>query len=537
MRRILLLALACLAACVTPPASAPPVSVPEEPAAPAGPPGADLILIGGRIYTGDALRPWAEGVAIEGERIAAIGTDAQVRELEGHATRVVDLGGKLVVPGINDAHVHAPWVTEESIPLQLDEVATREQLIGALENAVASAPPGVLIAAELPLPLVDAPLTRDDLDRISSSHRLRLARPGGHSAVLNTLALRSWGIDEDASDPAGGRYGRNAQGRLDGWVYEHAYWPPQLRVAESASDDEVRALITSFENFALRRGITSVQTMATVSPERLEAVLSTMTPRLRWRIVDFRMAPYGPPPGRFPVKYILDGTPFERSAAMREPYTDRTGTDGGINYSQSDIESMIRDASLGERQLLLHTVGDRTLAVVLRAMARMEVDWPALRVRIEHGDMLAPDLVPLAKELGVIVVQNPAHFMIPNIMHSRYGRSRSGWTQPARSLLDMGIPFALGSDGPLNPWLNVMFATIHPVNQKEALTVEQAVRAYTAGAAFAEFEESRKGTLAPGMLADLAVLSQDVYSVPPDQLPKTTSVMTVVGGKVVWEAK
>ncbi len=198
---------------------------------------------------------------------------------------------------------------------------------------------------------------------------------------------------------------------------------------------------------------------------------------------------------------------------------------------------MMRDASLGERQLLLHAVGDRTLTVLVRAMARMEVEWPALRVRIEHGDMLAPDLVPLAKELGVVVVQTPAHFMIPNIKHARFGCSRMGWAQPVRSLIETGIPFAIGSDGPLNPRLNVMFATIHPVNQKEALTVEQALRAYTAGAAFAEFEESRKGTLATGMLADLAVLSQDVFSVAPDQLPKTTSVMTVVGGKIVWEAK
>ncbi|MGK2858900.1 MAG: amidohydrolase [Thermoanaerobaculia bacterium] len=496
-----------------------------------------LILTGGRIYTGDTLRPWAEGIAIDGETISAIGTDDQVRQLAGNATRVIDLGGKLVVPGINDAHVHAPWSTEASTSVTLDEVSTREQLIEALERATAEAASGAMLVAELPLPLVDVALTRDDLDRISSSHRLRVSRPGGHSALLNTLALRDWGVEEDAIDPPGGTYGRDAQGRLDGWLYEHAYWPPQLRVAASAGDDELRAVITSFEDVALRHGITSVQTMATVPPERLEALLASMTPRLRWRIIDFRMAPYDVPPGRFPVKYVLDGTPFERSVAMREPYSDRAGTDGGINYSQADIESMVRDASLGERQLLVHAVGDRTLEVLLRTMGRMETDWPALRVRIEHGDLLAPDLVPLAKELGLVLVQNPAHFMIPEIMHSRFGRSRSGWTQPARSLLDEGIPFALGSDGPLNPWLNMMFAAIHPVNQNESLTIEQALRAYTSGAAFAEFEERRKGTLSPGRLADLAVLSQDVFAVPPDQLPGTTSVMTVVGGKIVYEAE
>lgn len=524
----------CTTAVPHAPVPAGPESAPEPSEAQQG---VAMILTGGRIYTGDALRPWAEGIAIEGETIAAIGTDDQVRELAGNATRVIDLGGRLVVPGINDAHVHAPWATEESTSVKLDAISTREQLIEALERTTAAAAPGALLVAELPLPLVDVALTRDDLDRISSSRRLRVSRPGGHSAVLNTLALRDWGIDEDAIDPPGGTYGRNPQGRLDGWLYEHAYWPPQLRVAASFGDDELRALISSFENVALRRGITSVQTMATVPPERLEALLASMTPRLRWRIIDFRMAPYGAPPGRFPVKYVLDGTPFERSVAMREPYTDRAGSDGGINYSQADIEAMVRDASLGERQLLVHAVGDRTLEVVLRAMGRVEADWPALRVRIEHGDLLPPDLVPLAKELGIVLVQNPSHFMIPEIMHGRFGRGRSAWTQPARTLLDAGVPFALGSDGPLNPWLNMMFAAIHPVNQNESLTIEQALRAYTSGAAFAEFEERRKGTLAPGKLADFAVLSQDVFAVPPDQLPGTTSVMTVVGGKIVYEAE
>ena len=137
-----------------------------------------------------------------------------------------------------------------------------------------------------------------------------------------------------------------------------------------------------------------------------------------------------------------------------------------------------------------------------------------------------------ARRFGVVIVQNPSHFMLGDIAIARLGPRPD--FQVVRSLLVQGIPLALGSDGPLNPWLNVMFATMHPLNPQEAITREQAVIAYTRGSAFAEFQEMEKGTIAPGKLADLAVLSQDVFTVPMDELPKTSSVMTIVGGRIVW---
>ena len=161
-----------------------------------------------------------------------------------------------------------------------------------------------------------------------------------------------------------------------------------------------------------------------------------------------------------------------------------------------------------------------------------KVDWKSKRLRIEHGEGVVNDLIPRARTLGVIVVQNPSHFAFVEVFAQRW-RSPMG---PLRSLLEAGVPLALGSDGPMNPFLNIMFATTVPSNPAEAITRDQAVRAYTAGSAFAEFAETQKGSITEGKLADVVVLSQDVFAVPVPELPKTQSVLTIVGGNVVYDA-
>jgi predicted amidohydrolase YtcJ len=162
------------------------------------------------------------------------------------------------------------------------------------------------------------------------------------------------------------------------------------------------------------------------------------------------------------------------------------------------------------------------------------IDWPARRLRIEHGDGLAPDLAERAVRLGVIVVQNPTHFSLDVIGQERIAPERG--FQPLRSLLDAGIPIALGSDGPPNPWLDVMLAMLHPAAPQEGITVEQAITAYTLGAAYAEHREDDKGSLATGKLADLAVLSLDVFEAPPEALLSTRSLLTMIGGEIVHDA-
>jgi predicted amidohydrolase YtcJ len=235
------------------------------------------------------------------------------------------------------------------------------------------------------------------------------------------------------------------------------------------------------------------------------------------------------------IKWVVDGTSFERGAALRRDYNDRPGWRGRLNFPESDIAAMVQESFDFHQQLLLHSVGDKTTDVIFDALEQVgngKMDWKPQRVRIEHDDGVIDDLIPRARTLGVIVVQNQTHFSQPELFRQRWGTQMF----PLRSLLEVGIPVALGSDGPMNPFLNIMFATMHPYNPQEAITREQAVRVYTEGAAFAEFAEQDKGTITPGKLVDVVVLSQDIFAVPVPELPKTRSVLTIVGGKVVYDA-
>jgi predicted amidohydrolase YtcJ len=308
-----------------------------------------------------------------------------------------------------------------------------------------------------------------------------------------------------------------------------------------------------------RLGITSVQDMTTaLTPFATMAALRGAPPTVRIRLVPVPM-PTGTGEGvdewdavaRQPsplvrvsgVKWILDGTPLERLALMRAPYSDAPYTRGRLNHPAEVIQALLaraaRAPASADRQLLLHASGDSTARLIFGYMRAIAPDsvWRARRIRIEHGDWLGGDLVPDARRLGVVLVQNPLHLALPpGMVEARFGRRRSGF-QPLRAAAAAGIPIAFGSDGPVNPFLGIMLATTHPNNPSQRLTREQAVTAYTRGAAYAEFAEDEKGTLAPGMLADLVVLSQDIFTVPAAALPATTSVLTLVGGRVVHEAK
>jgi predicted amidohydrolase YtcJ len=201
---------------------------------------------------------------------------------------------------------------------------------------------------------------------------------------------------------------------------------------------------------------------------------------------------------------------------------------------------MLRETVQSGDQLLVHVTGYAAATAMLQAMQNSggEREWVPRRVRFEHGDALFPDLIPRVKRLGVIVVEQGTHLDMTEIAPELMPSIRAEKSQPIRSLLAAGIPLVLSSDedGPSNPFLEIMLATQHPNQPAEAISREQAVVAYTLTAAYAEFAEKEKGSLAPGKLADLAVLSQDIFTVPSDDLPKTVSVMTIVGGKMIYDA-
>jgi predicted amidohydrolase YtcJ len=297
-------------------------------------------------------------------------------------------------------------------------------------------------------------------------------------------------------------------------------------------------------------GITSTQLLGDyiLAADASKALVASAT-TMRWRYFRFPIGVDGEtldskpplPPQPAPMidmrgmKWVLDGTPIERWGYNRVPYTDRPSERGRLNLSPQRIEQFVGWAYGSEDPLAVHAFGDAAIEAYVAAIekgGRPEV-WKQKRPRIEHADMTAPDLIPRVKAAGMVIVQNPTHFTFRDIFMARYGKERLEWIQPMKSLLDAGIPLAIGSDGPMNPFLNVMAAITHPTNPKEALTREQAVSAYTAGAAFAEFKEKEKGQLAVGMFADLAVLSADVFAVPVEHMEAIRSVLTMLGGSIV----
>jgi predicted amidohydrolase YtcJ len=517
-----------------------------------GPP--DLILTGGRIFTADSGRPWAEALAVRGDRILAVGSTDSVRRLAGPRTRALDLGGRTVIPGLNDAHAHpGPELRGTRIAAAAGDPGLLE-VVRALAAASRVRPRGTWLLATVGERVLDDPRSnRFFLDSVVPDHPVVLESWSGHVAILNSATLGTLGIGHDTPDPPGGHYGRApGSGVLDGRLTEYAWWNARRRLSSSVPDSASRADLQRYADAAARFGITTVQDMnSALTTARAVALLRTVDVAIRWRVIRFpmtrpggrdvadaRAAGSGGRLGVSGLKYILDGTPVEQGAAMRRPYADRPGWYGELDFPPETLKAIIRETLASREQLLVHAVGDSAIALLLRLLsgAAPESTWHAARPRIEHADFLTADLLPSARRLGVVVVQNPAHFTIPDLIRRRYGPGRSGAAQPLRSLLAAGVPIALGSDGPMNPYLNLMFAVTHPVNPAEALTREQAILAYTRGSAYAEFAEREKGMLTPGMLADLAVLSQDIFAVPLGELSKTESVLTLVGGKVAYDA-
>jgi predicted amidohydrolase YtcJ len=500
----------------------------------------DIIFSHGKIYTADPARRFVEALAIRGERITATGTNAAIEALAGPKTRRFNLEGRLLIPGINDAHEHHTPRGELT-----ELVTSRDPSWTEIEPAITSAwdesPGEAWIIGDIgPTLLRDPQVTAAALDKASHGRAVMLVSWTGHGAIFSAAALRLLKVSDSAPDPLGGWFERDANGKLTGKAFEYAQYALQRRLADSVNEAEAVRQLGVLADTAHRYGITSIQNMSMLSLSKFEKNARHANAPLRIRMIRFgntdtkardaresadlpathRERPLTIISG---TKWILDGTPVEQGAALRTSYKD-TQANGKLNFPPEQLAAMIDESLKNNDQLLLHVAGDRTAAAVLDALKAAPAEIRTRRVRFEHGDGLLPDLIPTAKAMGIVVVQNPAHIVAK-------GTYPSGDYMPLRSLVVAGIPVALGSDGPMNPFLNIMLATT--AFGKEALTREQAVDAYTRVAAFAELQEQEKGTLTAGKLADLAVLSQDIFSAPADKLPDTISELTMIGGKIV----
>ncbi|HEV7671572.1 MAG TPA: amidohydrolase [Thermoanaerobaculia bacterium] len=517
-------------------------------------PPADTILYHGKVFTADSDHPWAQAVAIRGKRIVAVGNDAPVRALAGPHTRSIDLGGRVLMPGMNDAHIHMgvgfPRLTlppidipgpGPSLAVAVDQVA----------QAVAVAVPGEWILSFVGENVIlDPAATRLALDPVSPNNPVLLITWSSHSGVINGKAMAVAGIGVHDPDPFGGSYGRFSNGTINGIVNEYALFRVIRSIRAVVPDAVLRAQFEGLTAAAAQVGVTSVQEMTIgVTRARSVQILSNADLAIRVRSMCVPLtqnepcqAPSFDPTDRLTwsgIKWLLDGTPIERSAYLREPYVDFPGI-GHFNLTPSQLNQAVHRSLFGlpvRDQLLFHTVGDRALDNLLGALesAAPPFIWQLLRPRIEHGDFLHPEQIDRVENLGAIVVQNPTHLALD--FSPAVGPARAAVIQPLHTLLASGVHLAFGSDaGQANPFLDLFLAVIHPFHPAEALTMEEAVTAYTRGSAAAEFQEWQKGSIRPGYLADLAVLSQDIFTIPPPAVPGTTSLLTLVGGDVVWDA-
>lgn len=519
----------------------------------------DVILFNGKVFTSDPGHLWAEAVAVRGKRVVAVGSNQGVRALAGPETKLLDLGQRTVIPGLNDAHVHV--LVPQGVPLNVPVFVpgpgpTVQEVLDLISAATAVNPPGTWLLVTVGTAFGDDPqANRLVLDQVSPNHPVKLEVWTGHGMYFNTKGLQALHISEHAADPFGGFYERfPGTNTLSGVVHEYAEHQIRRKLAQQLSNEQITKIYRDYIQRALRLGFTSVQDMSIGLPQsRGIEILDRLNPPLRWREICFPLTPgegcfsgqtTSPLVTASGIKWIGDGTPIERLAFMTEPYLDLPTSNGRFNFPADSFRFMLERGLQGpkkENQLLFHLVGEAAIGRLLDEMEDVApaARWRSRRTRIEHGDLILPTDIPRVRDLGIVVVQNATHLALTDVLPARYSPQIVAHAQPLRSLLVAGVPLALGTDGigfSANPFLDIMLATLHPDRPSEALTREQAVIAYTEGSAYAEGEEEKKGRLAPGQWADLAVLSQDLFTVPFNQIPGTESVLTMVDGHIVWDA-
>lgn len=504
-----------------------------------------LVLFDGDVFTADPAKPRAQALAVEDGRITAVGSDAEVRALAGPGTRMVDAGGRLVTPGLIESHAQVGWdLPGLLLPMPGDRLRGpgTDEVLAAVKQAAShrhdwvSAWIGAVAARE-------RRNWRTALDEAAPRTPVLLRGFWGHTTIINSEAMRRLGIRENVADPPGGWWGRDDKGRLDGRVYEAAEAIEQRIAAPSA-----RRLAPAFAAAATRYaqwGVTSIHQMDTPVPASIAIeTLRHASPPQRWTLYGSSSVGGGIERSLSETwriagtARVLDGMAFEQNAHRRDPYPGRAPWSGRSNYGDAQLQAILRSALDNAGQLSLQVNGDGETERLLDAMRQLApaAVWQGKRLRVEHGSGIRADLIDRVHEMGLVVVLNPTR--LPPALADGSSPAPVSRLPRMRSLDRAGIPLAIGSDAredEANPFLNMMLACTYPASRDESLSREQALVAYTAGAAFAERAENIKGRIAPGFVADVAVLSQNVLTVPDSALAQTVSVFTLVNGVVVHD--
>lgn len=535
---------------------------------------ADLVLRGGRVFLADSAGTVAEAVAVRDGRVLAAGSTRDISRLIGAGTETVDLAGRLVTPGFNDAHLHFASGGASLLAADLLGTTSLAEIERRVADAAAKLRPGEWVLGRgwdhtrLP-PAELGPggwPTRSILDRAAPRNPVLLGRVDGHTSWANVEALRLAGIDRRTPDPAGGEIVRGPDGEATGILKESAAGLVE-RIVPEPTPAQVRRSVGAAMELASRVGVTSVQTSATAGDVRvykelrdrdsLRVRVYAWHPLERATIEDFRALGLTAAQGDAwlrvgMVKGYADGTLGSRTAAMLEPFTDDPHTRGLPQYTDAQLDSLVTTADAAGLQVILHAIGDAANRQALDAFERAMRRNPAhpRRHRIEHAQVLDSADIPRFRRLGVIASMQPTHatsdmrWVATRIGQARAAEGAYVW----RSLLRAGATVAFGTDFPVEPLAPVqgIYSAVTRQSREEPgtppggwlpeqrLSRAEAIRLYTAASAYAEWEEARKGTLEPGMLADLVVWDRDLLTVPPAEILQAEPVLTVVGGRAVF---
>ncbi len=541
------------------------VSAQRAAIAPAPPMAGDLAIVNARVWTGDVSRPWVDAVLVKGDRIEAVGSSAEIRKRAAGA-RVIDAKGRMVTPGFIDAHVHFLDGGFALSSVKLRDAPTKAEFIRRIKAFAATVPKGTWIfngdwdhtnwGGELP--------QRSWIDSVTPDNPVWINRLDGHMQLANALALKAAGITRDTKDVAGGTIVREANGEPTGIFKDNAMSLVGRVVPEPDIAMNLRALDTAM-TYVAERGVTSVHHMGTWADlavfERahrdgaLRTRISAAVPLRTWERLRDTVAARGRGDAWLHIgglKGFVDGSLGSHTAAMLEPFSDAPNDRGLFVNTPENLYAWTKGADDAHLQVMVHAIGDRAIRTQLDIYERVEKENGARdrRFRIEHAQHIAPPDIPRFGKLGVIASMQPYHAIDDGRWADKViGPERAKGTYAFRSLLDHGATLAFGSDwfvAPPTPLEGIYAATTrrtlddkHPGGwvPEQKISVEEALRAYTRGGARAGFQDRDLGELKAGQLADLVMIDRDITRIPPETIREAHVVLTMVGGRVVYQAK
>ena len=533
---------------------------------------AELVFINGAVYTANDRQPIAEAVVTSGDRIIYVGDNAEARRFVGKNTRVIDLQGRALLPGLTDSHQHLAGVGFREMNLNLEGTTSLQDFLAKVKARVDEAKPGEWITGRGWIETFWQPPvfpTRADLDSVAPNNPVILGRADGHGAVVNSAALKLAGIDKNTPNPFGGEISKDANGEPNGMLLDAAQGLVRRHIPDTTVADAERAIILGV-NRNISLGWTQVQDAGGSYPEvdLFKKLYSEGKIKLRiYKAVhgpsesSARLLSEGPIIGAFnnrftlrSIKVVSDGALGSRGAALLAPYADKPDTKGFLTVKQEELAPMLTQALKVGVQVETHAIGDYANRFTLdeyekafKAVPAAQRKVPDPRWRIEHSQIVNPADIPRFAKLGVIPSMQPSHAIGDlHFAPSRLGIPRLAGAYAWQSLIKSGAIIPGGSDAPVERGepLIEFYAAVARKDQKgfsgagwhpeEAVTRAQALKMFTIWPAYAAFEDKLRGSIEVGKLADLTIFSADIMKIPEPEILKARCVMTVINGEVVF---